>query len=118
MSLLSEAYEPFIHIVKSFVPDRQGGMIPSWTEGAEFMATADFVNSSTATIADAMTERINCTITTSRAITLDFMDIVKRVSDGVYFRVLSNGANKKTPDSAGLDMRQSAAEVLRTLPSN
>lgn len=115
MSLLSEAYEPFIFIEKRFVSDGEGGGYPTWTEGAEFQATANFPNSSLANIADTISERENCTITTSRAVTLDYMDVIKRKSDGLYFRILSNGRDNKTPTSATLDMRQSKAEVW-TLP--
>ena len=118
MSLLTAAYEPFVFVSKTFVSDGEGGGNFTWTDGEDtFPATADFASSSTATIADAMTERVNCTITTPRSITLTFMDVIKRVSDGQYFRILSDGSNSKTPASAGLDMRQSKAE-LWTLPAS
>lgn len=115
MSLLSNAYEPFYFIEKKFTPDGRGGLIPTWTQGAEFLATANFPNSTLADIADKMTERINCTITTSKAIELDAMDVIQRKEDGVIFRILSSGKENKTPKGAGLDMRQSKAEVW-TLP--
>lgn len=111
MSLLSDAYEPFYFIEKSFVPDGAGGLKPTWTRGAEFQATANFPNSTLSDIANKLTEKTNCTITTSRAITLDFMDVIQRKEDGMYFRILSNGKENKTPASASLDMRQSKAEV-------
>lgn len=115
MSLLSDSYEKFIFIEKRFVPDGRGGAIPAWSEGAEFQATADFSTSTLARIANKLTESVSCTITTSKAITLEPMDVIKRVSDGQYFRITSDGKNKKTPDSSTLDMRQSTAE-LWTLP--
>lgn len=117
MSLLSEAYEPFVFVDKSRTTDGEGGYITVWTEGAEFLATADFATSSMQTIADALTERVNCTITTSKAVTLEPMDVIKRKSDGQYFRITSDGKNKKTPESASLDMRQSSAE-LWVLPAS
>lgn len=115
MSLLTDAYETFVFIEKHFVSDGEGGGFPTWTEGAEFMATANFPNSSLAKIADTLSERENCTITTPRSVTLDYMDVIKRKSDGIYFRILSNGRENKTPPSATLDMRQSRAEIW-TLP--
>ena len=117
MSLLSEAYEPFCFVEKTRQPDGEGGYVTVWKDGAEFMATADFATSSLAKIADAMTEKVNCTITTSKAVTLEPMDVIKRLEDGQYFRITSDGRNKKTPDSAALDMRQSSAE-LYTLPAS
>lgn len=116
MSLLSEALEPFVYVTKTLVPDGEGGMVAEWTDGKdEFPASADFATSTLATVANKLTERVNCTITTSKAITLEPMDVIKRLSDGQYFRITTSGANKKTPASASLDMRQSSAE-LWTLP--
>lgn len=118
MSLLSEAFEPFVFVSKTLVPDGEGGMIPAWVESKdEFMATADFATSTLSTIANKLTERTNCTITTSKAVTLEPMDVIKRVEDGQYFRITSSGKNSKTPESASLDMRQSTAE-LWTLPDS
>lgn len=113
MSLLSAAYEPFVYVTKTYESDGEGGMKATWTDGKdEFMATADFATSSIAAIADKMTERVNCTVTTSRAIALEPMDVIKRVSDGQYFRITSNGKFTKTPKTATLDMRQSSAEAI------
>lgn len=111
MSLLSDAYEPFYIIEKKFVPDGAGGLVPTWTQGAEFQATANFPNSSLSDIAEKLTEKVTCTVTTSRAITLDFMDVIQRKSDGLILRITSNGNENKTPKGAGLDMRQSKAEI-------
>ena len=116
MSLLTEAFEPFVFVSKKLVSDGEGGMIPTWEEGKdEFLATADFATSTLSTIANKLTERVNCTITTTKSTTLEPMDVIKRKSDGQYFRITTDGKNKKTPESASLDMRQSSAE-LWTLP--
>lgn len=113
MTLLSAAFEPFVFVEKKLVSDGEGGFETTWNDGTEFQATADFATSATATIADKLTERVNCTITTSKAITLEPMDVIKRISDGTFFRVLSDGANTKTPNFATLDMRQSKAEIWK-----
>lgn len=116
MSLLESAYEPFIFINKTFVPDGEGAGSFTWTEGAEFMATADFAQSSLARIAEKLTESVSCTVTTPRSMVLEPMDVIKRKSDGQLFRITSDGKNKKTPAAAYLDMRQSTA-VLWELPT-
>lgn len=119
MSLLTAAYEPFVFVTKTFVPDGEGGGDFTFVDGKdEFLATANFPNSSLAKIADTISERQNCTVTTPKSITLDYMDVIKRVSDGTYFRILSNGKDNKTPESATLDMRQSSAEVFRLPVTN
>ena len=114
MSLLSEAYEPFVFMVKNFTPDGEGGfasLSPTWTEGATIQATADFPQQTGTKIADAIRQKITCVVTTPKAITLQHNDVIKRVSDGIYFRITTDGTFRKTPKSATLDMRQSDAEV-------
>lgn len=114
MSLLSEAYEPFVFMVKNFTPDGEGGFTsqtPTWTEGATIQATADFPQTSGVKIADAIRQKTTCVVTTPRSITLEKNDVIKRVSDGIYFRITTDGTFRKTPKSAGLDMRQCDAEV-------
>lgn len=111
MSLLTEAYEPFKFVNKTRISDGAGGFITTWTESEEtFDAAIDVPASTLATIANKMTERRNATLTTSKAITLDVMDVIRRVEDGQYFRVTSSGKDNKTPASATLDMRQSTVE--------
>lgn len=117
MSLLESAYEPFIFINKTFIPDGEGAGHFTWVEGAEFMATADFAQSSLARIAEMLTESVSCTVTTPKSMVLEPMDVIKRKSDGQYFRITSDGKNKKTPPSASLDMRQSTA-TLWVLPTS
>lgn len=114
MSLLENAYEPFVFVSKTYVADGEGGGYFTWTESKEtFNATADFLNSSIQKIADALTEKTSCIITTPKSITLEPMDVIKRVEDGQYFRITSSGKNSKTPESASLDMRQSTAELWK-----
>jgi hypothetical protein len=41
---------------------------------------------------------------------LQYHDIFRRVEDGKIFRVTSDGDDKKTPESATLNMREVTAE--------
>jgi hypothetical protein len=50
------------------------------------------------------------TITTAKNINLQFHDVFRRDEDQKVFRVTSDGDDKHTPDSAGLNMRQVSAE--------
>lgn len=113
MSLLSDSFEPFVMMDKATVPDGYGGFRPSWTEGAEFNAAATFDSSVEARIGAVQGVTSLYTITTSRAINLQYHDICKRLRDGKIFRVTSDGDDKKTPPTAGLDMRQVTAEEWR-----
>lgn len=110
MSLLSASFEPFTMLDKTTVPDGYGSFTPSWNEGAEFQATATFDSSVQARIGAVQGVTSLYTITTSRAVNLQYHDVCKRLSDGKVFRITSDGDDKKTPPTAGLDMRQVTAE--------
>ena len=110
MSLIAAEYEPFIMMDKKTAPDGYGGFTTEWTDGATIQAYAGLDTSMQARIGEAQGVKSLYTITTSRAIVLDFHDVLRRVSDGQYFRVTSNGKDKATPRSATLDMRQVTAE--------
>ena len=108
MSLLSEAMEPFVIQNKLTAPDGFGGYYSQWTDGKTILAAAVLDTSTQAKIAAAQGVTDLYTITTAKAVTLGFHEVLKRVSDGAVFRVTSS--DKKTPTSAGLDMRQVSAE--------
>jgi hypothetical protein len=50
------------------------------------------------------------TIITEKNINLQYHDVVKRLRDEKIFRVTSDGDDKRTPASAGLNMRNVSAE--------
>lgn len=110
MSLLAEAMEPFVLYDKTTTADGYGGYISTWSEGAEFSAAAVLNTSIEAKIAQAQGVTALYTITTIKAMNLQYHDVIKRLSDGKVFRVTSDGDDKKTPNSAGLNMRQVSAE--------
>lgn len=111
MSLLSEAMENCIMLDKRTVADGYGGYIPTWVDGASFQAAVTFDTSMEARIAEKQDVTSLYTITTNKAITLQYHDVFKRVSDGKIFRVTSSdGDDRFTPASANLNMRQVSAE--------
>jgi len=57
------------------------------------------------------------TVTTEKAVVLEYHDVFRRAYDGKIFRVTSDGDDKFTPDSATLNMRQVTAEEYK-LPQN
>lgn len=113
MSLLSEAMTECTIMDKTTAPDGYGGVVTTWTEGATFQAALVLDNSMQAQIAMQQGVTAVYTVTTPRTVVLWFHDVFKRNSDGKIFRVTSDGADKKTPASAGLDMRQVRAEEWR-----
>lgn len=110
MSLLSEAMETCQMYDKTTVPDGYGGFVNKWVPGASFDAAVvldDSIEAQTA-LSEGVTGVY--TVTTKKGINLQYHDVFKRLRDGKTFRVKTDGDDKKTPKSAGLNMRQVRAE--------
>lgn len=110
MSLLSEAMEKCIMLDKTTTSDGRGGFVTEWSDGAEFDAAIVFDSSIQARAAEAAGVKALYTITTAKNVNLQYHDVLRRASDGKIFRVTSDGDDKKTPNSAALNMRQVTAE--------
>ena len=110
MTLLAEAMETCTMQDKISVDDGYGGYIRTWADGAKFQAAIVLDNSMQARTAEQEGVTALYTVSTERHINLQFHDVFRRESDGKIFRVTSDGDDKKTPKSAGLDMRQVSAE--------
>lgn len=110
MSLLTEAMSECEMLDKTTEPDGYGGYISTWKAGVAFIAAISFDTSIEARVADAQGVSSLYTVTTLRAMTLEYHDVFRRLSDGKIFRVTSDGDDKFTPKSATLDMRVVTAE--------
>lgn len=110
MSLLSDAMEACTMLDRQTVADGYGGYTTVYVEGAPFEAAIVFDTSMEARRAEEQGVRSLYTVTTRRALTLQYHDIFIRQRDGKIFRVTSDGDDKYTPKSATLDMRQVTAE--------
>ena len=110
MSLLDEYMENCIILDKTTTPDGYGGFNIVWKPGAPFKAAIVLDSSIEARVAEKQGVTGLYTVTTSKAINLQYHDVFKRESDGKIFRVTSDGDDKHTPTSATLDMRQVSAE--------
>lgn len=110
MSLLTEAMEKCVILNKTITEDGYGGWITTWTDGASFDCAIVLDTSMQARTAEQMGVKSLYTITTSRNITLEYHDVIRRERDGKVFRITSDGDDKATPASTGLDMRQVTAE--------
>lgn len=110
MSLLEEAYEDFTVMNKSIVDDGYGGTTTVWSDGATIQGAIVFDSSTQMKVAQAMGVTSTYTLTVRKSIELDYHTVIRRKSDSKIFRLTSNSDDKKTPNSAGLDMRQYSAE--------
>lgn len=117
MSLLNDAMEECILLTKVTSPDGYGGYITTWTDGVAFDAAITFDTSIEARTAQKQGVTSLYTVTTRKAMTLEYHDVFRRPSDGKIFRVTSDGDDRYTPNSATLNMRQVSAEEF-VIPTN
>lgn len=110
MSLYEDMLEPCIMLDRTTQPDGYGGYIATWRDGAEFKAACTFDTSMEARAADKQGVTSLYTVHTLKSINLQYHDVFRRVSDGKIFRVTSDGDDKKTPQSASINMRVVTAE--------
>lgn len=112
MSLLSDSMEDFVMMDRTTVPDGYGGYTSVWNDGVTFKVAAVLDTSMQARIGEKQGVTALYTLTTPKAMNLQYHDVIRRLSDGKIFRVTSDGDDKKTPASAVLDMRQVSAETF------
>lgn len=110
MSLLDESMESCVMLDKSTSADGYGGYVTTYHDGAKFDAAITFDTSIEARAAEKQGVTSLYTVTTKRALILQYHDIFRRTKDGKIFRVTSDGDDRATPLSATLDMRQVTAE--------
>lgn len=113
MSLLLDAMEKCVMLDKLTQSDGYGGFISTYSDGAEFDAAIVYDSSIQARVAAVQGVTALFTVTTSKAVNLQYHDVFRRARDSKIFRVTSDGDDKKTPPSASLDMRQVTAEEWR-----
>lgn len=110
MSLVDEFRSPVCFLEKTRVSDGEGGFVTEWKEGAKFVAAITFDTSIEARTAEKQGVTSLYTVTTEKAVLLEYHDVLKRLYDNKIFRVTSDGDDKFTPDSSSLNMRQVTAE--------
>ena len=111
MGLLEEHMTECMLLNHTSVPDGYGGRIEQWSDsGITFLAAIVPESSMQAEIAKQMGVTSVYKVTTRKPMNLQYHDVFRREYDKKLFRVTSNGDDKKTPDSATLNMRQVSAE--------
>jgi hypothetical protein len=109
MSLLDEAYEPFVMIDKRSISDGEGSFFVDYVDGAKISVCVTNDNTSLTRIAEALAEKVEYRVITKKNIKFSQDDLIKRLSDGQVFRIYYKNT-KETPKSANLDMRETFAQ--------
>lgn len=110
MNLFDEAKERCVMLHKITQDDAYGSDIVTWVEGAHFDAAVTFDTSVQARIGMSQGVKNMYSVYTSKTKVLHPFDVFRRESDGKTFKVTSDSIDKKTPNSAVLDMRVCTAE--------
>ncbi|MBR1527798.1 MAG: hypothetical protein IJ642_00680 [Oscillospiraceae bacterium] len=110
-TLLDEFTENFVIITKSCVSDGEGGQITAYTESEPFPAAIKHDETMQEQTAEQQNTDSNYAIVTKKSVILNFPMIVKRLSNGTYFRITSDDSNVP-PDFSSLDMRKASAEKI------
>lgn len=112
MTMMYEVFmKPCVFMEKKRVSDGLGGYTTEWTEGASLEAAIQKNETIQAKIAEKQGVTELYTITTNRNVPLDFHDVIKRVSDGMIFRVTSNIKDNKSPTFSAINIGQVTAEA-------
>ena len=109
---LTDFFEAFKRRTLTQTDSPLGGKIDTWTDGASFQAGISTNNSREAQIAYRNGLATQYTIVAPTTVTLHQNDRVKRVADGVEFRITSNSTDMHTPACAALQYAQVTAEVI------
>lgn len=118
MSLFTDAMEECRLLVKTIVEDDYGGYQSRYVESdTPIYLAITFDTSIEARRADKEGVTSLYTVSSVRSLVLEYHDVFRRVRDNKIFRVTSDGDDKYTPKSAGIDMRQVTAEEWE-LPKN
>lgn len=110
MSLLEQSSYKCVFIDRTTTSDGYGGTVDVWVEGASFDAAIALDDSIQAQTALAMGVKGVYTVATKKTVNLRYHDVFRRLPDNKVFRVVTDGDDKKTPSSAGLNMRVVRAE--------
>lgn len=110
MTLLEEALEEFTFIDRITIPDGYGGKKNTWKDGATIRGAMKFDSSIAAQVAMKQGVKSVYTFITSKSVSIEFHDVLRRESDKKIFRVTMDGNDLKTPASSSLDMQNVTCE--------
>lgn len=104
--LIEAMMSPCVIMKKNTTSDGEGGRSTTWEEGDSILVAITYNSSMNARRAEKEGVTSVYKLTTTKANRLGYHDVIKRVSDGRYFRVTSEKDDVISPDLASLDIAQ------------
>jgi len=100
MSLIDNMAEHFYIMNKRIVSDGEGGTVTTWEQGTSILASVTTDTSLKGQVGDAIKNTATYTVVVEKSITLDFYDVIKRMSDGQVYRLTSGSKDGEFPSVA------------------
>lgn len=114
--MLQDYMEDFILLEHIRQPDGLGGFIDTYEESMAFQGGLTSVMSRRTGLADQPFVQATPLLIHEWGVTLALDDIVRRVSDGVCYRVTGQSSDMRSPAIAGFAFAQVPVERLVTAP--
>lgn len=110
MSLVDQYKHKCRRLIKTAVPDGEGGTVSSYRAGEIFFPAITYDTSLAARKADKDGVNDNYLITTDKSVELVHGDVFQRISDQQVFFVTTDWFENQTPASASINLRQVQAK--------
>jgi hypothetical protein len=110
MNLIESMMEPFVYLNRVKVDDSVGGYKDEYQEGVKFDAAVIKNTSTQAVIAEKNGISEIFTIVVNKTLSLEYHDVIKRLSDGAIFRVTSNTVDSTAPVASTVPIAKVTAE--------
>lgn len=108
--ILEKNFKPLTRLYPDGASDGSGGFPVVWHEGETVYAACIQTDTDDGKSAQKSDAKAQYTLLTRRAVSLPFHAVLRRESDGRMFRITDDAADRKTPESAKLDLRMHRAE--------
>lgn len=110
--LVDDFYETFALMVPVMVSDGEGGSTTTWREDTKFFAAAVKDASPEMRAAERAGSKPEYTVTikADTPIGLAYHDVIRRDSDGAYFRAISSSIDSQPPQRASFHFSQARCE--------
>lgn len=110
MNLIESMMEPFVYLNRVKVDDPVGGYKDEYQEGIKFDAAVIKNTTTQAVIAEKNGISEIFTIVVNKTLSLEYHDVIKRLSDGAIFRVTSNAVDSTAPVASTVPIAKVTAE--------